>query len=53
MPDMNIGFFALGFAGLCGLVSLIGAAIPGSNVKPIAPAPDYNNIYRALSPKEL
>ena len=51
--NMNIGYLAFIFAGLCGLVSLIGAVIPGSNARPTEPTTDYTNIYRALSPKEI
>lgn len=50
---MNIGYLAFGFAGICGLVSLIGAALPGANQKPARQAADYLKIYEALSPKEI
>ena len=50
---MNIGLLAFGFAVLFGIISLIGAASPGTNIKPVKPAADYKSIYRELSPKEL
>lgn len=48
---MIIGVLALGFAGVCAVVSFIGSAIP--QAQPVKPAADYRNIYRALGPKEL
>lgn len=50
---MAIGYLSLCFAGLCAVVYLIGSTIPANYEKPVKPAADYNNIYRALSPKEL
>lgn len=50
MHDMNIGLLAFGFAGICGLVSLIGAACPN---EPPRRSADYQKIYEALSPKEI
>ena len=47
---MNIGLLAFGFAGICGLVSLIGAAC---QEPPGKPEPNYSKIYEAISPKEL
>jgi len=50
---MNIGYLAFYFAGICGLVSLIGAAFPEENRKPARPAANYQRIYEAMRPKEL
>lgn len=47
---MNIGILAFMFAGLCGLIYIIGAAI---QEPPVKSATDYNKIYEALSPKEI
>jgi hypothetical protein len=47
---MNIGFLAFGFAGVCGLVSLIGAAFQN---EPPRRSADYQKIYEGLNPKEI
>ena len=50
---MAIGLLAFGFAVLFGIISLIGAASPGTNEKPVKPAVDYKSIYRDICPKEF
>lgn len=47
---MGIGLLAFGFAGICGLVSLVGAACRNETPRRSA---DYTEIYRAMSPKEI
>ena len=48
---MNIGYLALGFAALGGIITLIGFTQPQG--KPTNPEPNYNKIYQAMRPKEL
>ncbi len=50
---MAIGILSLTAAALFGIISLLGAAWPGANNKPVRPAADYKSIYRDISPKEL
>ena len=50
---MAIGYLALCFAALFGIIALIGAAIPGTNCKPVKPAIDYKKIYADVLPHEL
>ena len=47
---MCIGFLALGFAGLCGVVILCSS--PADKYEPIREI-DYSKIYRAVIPEEL
>ena len=46
---MGIGILAFSFAGLCGLISLAGAAYQNEPQKKTV---DYRRLYESINPKE-